>query len=197
MRDAARIVRQRQRHPNVRGRERLGQHFVPAPECGEGEDVVGHHLLEHEYPARHVEIYFRFQCPRRLERLGTPSRHGRDEREEMNVVGIVGQRIDRDRLLALDERLVGVDRMDVARGRVAVSADSDINVGRHVHHVPHPGHQARQSLGAGHRLLRRHRLHGVDIVVTGAGMLRIPGDDPFQAPHDLVRLGYGFPSGVQ
>ena len=107
-------------------------------------------------------------------------------------MGIVGQRVHGHRLLTLDEHLVGVDRVNVARGGVVVPADANVDVRRHVHHVSHPRHQTGKTLGTRDRELRIHRLYCMDIVVTRSGMLRITRYDSLQLPHDLLGTGIRF-----
>ncbi len=55
--DSTRVVRHRERHADVGGRERLGQHLVPTPEGREGEDIVWHHLLQHSDLPCYVDVH--------------------------------------------------------------------------------------------------------------------------------------------
>ena len=79
-----------------------------------------------------------------------------------------------------------MDRVNIARGGVLVPADTDVNVRRHVHHVPHPWHKAGKTLCTGDRELGIYRLYRMDIVVTRRGVLRIAGYDSLQLLHDRV-----------
>ena len=58
---------------------------------------------------------------------------------------------------------------------------ADVHVPRHVHDMSGTGHQRRQPFGARQRPLGVHRLYGVDIQVTPAGMFRIARQHALEA----------------
>ena len=106
----------------------------------------------------------------------------RGEPEEVDVVRVVGHRIHALGPALGDVALVGLDRQLVALHRVGVAADALVDVRRHVDHVPGVGQQRQQRVGGGFGLLRRHRLHQVDVHVQRARMLRM-------APHHVLGEG--------
>ena len=170
---AARVVRHRVGEADVRRGQRLGEHVVPLAERRERERVVRQHLLQHPDLARDVEVDLGGERLRRLDGLRAPAGHGGGEGEEVDVVRVVRERIDALRVLPLDEHLVGVDGVLVGLHGVVPASDADVDVRGHVDHVAFARHELREPLGARHRGLRVHRLDGVDVVVAGAGMVRV------------------------
>ena len=92
----------------------------------------------------------------------------------MQVVCAV-ERIEVQRALAFDEPAVGLHGSQVRHDRAAVVTAQHVDVAGHVLQVAGVGHQAAQQVGRGQRVfgVRRH-LHGVQVEVQHAGMLRGP-----------------------
>ncbi len=123
---------------------------------------------------------------------------GRGEPQEVDVVRVVGHRIQALRPALRDVVLVGRDGELVALHRVGVAADALVDVRGHVHHVAGGRHQRHQRVGGLLGPLRRgRRLEQVDEHVQRAGVLRVLRDHLFGERDDLaralVRLAVGHP----
>ena len=104
----------------------------------------------------------------------------------MDVVRIIAQSIDGHRRggrrqISFIDRHRGL----VVRKRVEIPADPIVDVARHVHEVACAGEGAAQPVGMGLGAFRPvRRLHGVNVVVNRAGMVRILGEHALQCGHD-------------
>lgn len=89
--------------------------------------------------------------------------------------------------------IIDRDRMDVVIRRFRIEAHPEINVRRHVHQVSRARSQFGQPFCAGERSLRaRRRLHGVNIVVTGARMMGVDRQGPLERCHNILCPAFGF-----
>ena len=109
---------------------------------------------------------FDASCARRLDRQLALAVGRRRKPQEVDVVRVVGHRIEPLRAALGDVVLVGGNRQLVALDRVRIAADALIDVRRHVHHVPRRRHERQQRVGRLLGFLRRRRaLHQMDVHV--------------------------------
>ena len=90
----------------------------------------------------------------------------RRDQHEVDIVGIVSDRIDADRARLGDVGLVNLRRRLVGVERVHIAADPEVDVARHVHDVAGARHQRGKPVGIGLAALRTiRRLDEMDVKV--------------------------------
>ena len=114
--------------------------------------------------------------------------HHRRGREEIQVVVVVGRRIE-----AVGVRFGDVPAIDIGRFRVGgdgagVIAGPHVRVRRHVHEMPGGGHERFEAAGARERAFRRQRRFGrVNVVVIRADVIGMTPEHAFEHVDDLRR----------
>ena len=112
----------------IRRRTRFPQHLVPASEARQGPIRHDPERRQHEhlFQGRVVDLRRRFPC--RLDGLSTLAIRRRREPQEVDIVRIVGHRVETLRAALCDVVLVGLDRELVTPDRVGVAPDAVIDV---------------------------------------------------------------------
>ena len=166
-------------------RLRLAQHLVPVTETR--QRVVGHDAEtgEQRYCFQSFIIDLRSCFARRLDCEFAVSFRGRREPKEVQVVRIVGHRIEALRATLRDVVFISGNGHDVALGRISITPDALINVRGHVDHVTGGRHQGEQAIGGRFGFARLICLHQMDVEMQGAGVVRVVGYHLFSQRDDL------------
>ena len=152
----------------------FGKDVLPHAETDEGvplagRDAVGGHRERLHERRRNLGP----DRPRRGDRLAATALHGRGPGQEVSVVRHVDAVLARVRI-AFEPLVVEGGRPSVAFRGVVVAAGLHPDVRRHVHEVAGGGNEVDQAIGGRLREFGpRGGLHGVDVEMVGAGMLRI------------------------
>ena len=189
--EAARVVPDALHEQELVGGRGLLEHLVPPAEAGErvvGDDAEA---AEERQLLEHLVAHLGRGLARGVDRELAPAVRGGGEPEEVDVVRVVGHRVEALGPALRDVVLVGGDRGLVGGRGVRVAAHALVDVRGHVHHVPRARHQLQQAVRRGLRLLRRVRLHGVDVEVVRPGVVRVAGEHLLQVADDLGRLRVG------
>ena len=193
-RPAPRVVPERQRMRPVGRRRRRIQDLLPALEAHLHLQRTAGPVLQ-EVHAGHPEHICRDQArdlAGGIQRFVTDPDHRRREGQEIIVVRVIAHCVHaRARLLVGDIGLVCVHGVAVLPDRIEVASDADIDVPGHVHDVASARHQVGETLRTGDGALGVNLLHGVDVEMAGARVLRILLDDPFEAGKRFRDPGLG------
>jgi hypothetical protein len=125
----------------------LGQHLVPLPEARERVPRDDAEAGEQRQRRERRVAHLRRGLQRRLDRARGAALHGGRGPQEVDVVRVVGHRVEALRAALRDVVLVREHGQLVALRRVGIAAHPLIDVRRHVHQVPGRRHQPEQPVG--------------------------------------------------
>ena len=161
------------------------ERLLPAAEPDPGEQRRRQVVLQEREAAGHLNGHLGGQFVGALDREFRPSTEGGGGPQEVDVVGVVGDRVEPLGVALRDVVEIGGDRALVGRDGVVVAADADVDVSRHVDQVAGGGHELAEGVRARLGEVRFPRFHQVDVVVVRARVVGMRRDHLFE---EFLRL---------